>query len=243
MKAGMRNGLFHPQFHSREHVQVHRWLQFLKWPDSDTEKAFDLGVYGLSTSVTSEKRRSYLAAYDIETQDELCFVLDAIREGIDLFQELFGFKPLSAIAPNYIWNLEIEKVLQECGVRYVQGGSVQCIPDPETGANRMIRHYIGEQNSIGQLYLVRNCIFEPSSNPNKDWIDSCLSEIKTAFFWRKPAIIQSHRVNYIGYINPKNRDRNLKLLEELLKRIVNMWPNVEFMASDQLGRLIEEETS
>ena len=71
-------------------------------------------------------------------------------------------------------------------------------------------------------------------------MDSCLKEIKTAFTWRKPAIIASHRVNFIGYINPDNREQNLKLLVELLRKIVKKWPEVEFMTSDQLGKLMED---
>src|SRR5690606_22010632 len=97
----------------------------------------------------------------------------------------------------------------------------------------------GQQNDLGQYYLVRNARFEPSSNPNKDWINSCLKEIETAFFWKKPAIIETHRVNFIGFLNPKNRDGNLKLFNQLLKEIIKRWPDVEFKASDELGNLIK----
>jgi hypothetical protein len=88
--------------------------------------------------------------------------------------------------------------------------------------------------------MVRNCKFEPTADPNKDWVNSCLKEIQTAYRWKKPAIIESHRVNYIGYINPGNRDKNLKLLGELLAAVKKRWPDVEFMSSDQLGQVIEE---
>ena len=45
-------------------------------------------------------------------------------------------------------------------------------------------------------------------------------------------------MNYIGSINPNNRKENLKLLDQLLKKVIMLWPNVEFMSSDQLGNLI-----
>ena len=79
---------------------------------------------------------------------------------------------------------------------------------------------------------------EPSLNPDLNWVDRCLNEIKTAFFWKKPAIIGIHRVNFIGFINQKNRDRNLKSFEHLLKEILKRWPEVEFMSSDKLGKLL-----
>jgi hypothetical protein len=240
-KEGMRDGIFYPQFHAREHLQVSRWLAYLKDQDSETARAFHHNVFGLSTSVTNEDRRSYLAAYEVENEKQQQFVLDSICEGLRKFQNVFGFKSESAIAPNYTWNHEMEKVMVENGIRYLQGGRVQRSPDITTGTNQYIRHSLGDQNSLGQIYLVRNCTFEPSSNPSKDWVNSCLSEIKTAFFWKKPAVIESHRVNYVGYINPANRDKNLELLETLLTGILNRWPDVEFMSSDELGRLIESE--
>lgn len=242
-QEGVKEGVFYPQFHAREHLQVTRWLAQLRNKGSETEQAFYHNVFGLSTTVTNEDRRSYLAAYEVENEKQQQFVLDSIREGLNKFQNVFGFKSESAIAPNYTWNHEMEKVLMECGIRYLQGGRVQRSPDITTGTNQYIRHSLGDQNSLGQIYLVRNCTFEPSSNPSKDWVNSCLSDIKTAFFWKKPAVIQSHRVNYIGYINPANRDKSLKLLETLLTGILKRWPDVEFMSSDELGKQIEINTS
>jgi hypothetical protein len=76
---------------------------------------------------------------------------------------------------------------------------------------------------------------------NRDWVDSCLGEINAAFRWRKPAVISSHRVNYIGAHYPDNRDRGLRELKRLLKAIVQKWPEVEFMTSAELGELMSSE--
>ena len=45
-------------------------------------------------------------------------------------------------------------------------------------------------------------------------------------------------MNYIVAIHPENTDRNLPELKRLLQTIVKKWPNVEFVSSDQLGRII-----
>ena len=58
------------------------------------------------------------------------------------------------------------------------------------------------------------------------------------FFWNKPAIICTHRLNYVGYLDNGNRDNNLILLELLLSKIKKKWPNVEFMSSNELLELI-----
>ena len=103
----------------------------------------------------------------------------------------------------------------------------------------MVRHYQGERNPAGQLHLIRNCVFEPSQFPkNYDNTGECLKGIQNAFFWRKPAIITAHRLNFIGYIEPENRERNLEQFRSLLKLTLKKWPDVEFMTSVELGDLI-----
>ena len=42
----------------------------------------------------------------------------------------------------------------------------------------------------------------------------------------------------MGDLDPTNRTKNLKLLDDLLKSITKRWPDVEFLTSDQLGDLI-----
>jgi hypothetical protein len=73
---------------------------------------------------------------------------------------------------------------------------------------------------------------------NKDWVNDCLKEIEIAFRWRKPAIISSHRVNYIGFLDPQNREKGLEQLEKLLEKMLRRWPEIEFMTSVELGDLI-----
>jgi hypothetical protein len=73
-----------------------------------------------------------------------------------------------------------------------------------------------------------------------DWVDEAMSRINTAFLWKKPAVIGSHRLNYIGTIDPENRSRNLETLGQLLKRIVKQWPDVEFISSADLAEIIWE---
>ncbi len=138
--------------------------------------------------------------------------------------------------PNGPFNNSLEEVAADSGIRYVAASKIQTEP-LGLGKSRKVFHWLGQQNRIGQLYTIRNCHFEPIEK-SKDWVDSCLSDINIAFRWHKPAIISTHRANYIGALNPKNRDNGLGRLKILLQSVKKRWPEVEFMTSDQLGSLI-----
>ena len=87
-------------------------------------------------------------------------------------------------------------------------------------------------NRFGLTYYTRNCVFEPT-DINYKGVDFTLKQIETAFRWRKPAFISTHRVNFIGRLDKKNREKGLKELKILLKSIIRKWPEVEFMSSKQ----------
>ncbi|MFN3873602.1 MAG: hypothetical protein ACK4R9_11450 [Ignavibacterium sp.] len=238
-QQGINNKLFWPQFHGREHLNVHRWLKFLRIGSNETLTAFDNELFGISTTITTEVRKSFLAAFEFDNFYELSWQKEMLADGLNLFFNIFEFKPKSFIAPNYIWHPGIEPVLLANGITFIQGNHKQLIPHPPS--LKKVNHYLGQKNYLGQIYLVRNCIFEPSLDQNKDFISSCLKQIKNAFFLKKPAIISSHRVNFIGFIDENNRKRNLRMFEELFRHILNKWPEIEFMTSDQLGGLILQE--
>lgn len=232
-KQGIVEGMFSPQFHGREHLNVSRWLRVLQNGSKETLLAFENQLFGLSTTITSEKRKSYLAALDFDDQSELIWQKTMLKDGLKLFEKTFGYPSKTYIATNYVWHPEIEEKLYQTGVVALQGGNLHIIPGGKV-KNRVIRHKLGEKNAHGQTYLIRNASFEPSENPNKDWVRSCLEEIEIAFMWHKPAIISSHRVNFIGYIDESNRINNLYALKKLLSTILAKWPDVEFLNSLQL---------
>lgn len=239
-KEGMRKGVFHPQSHGREHLNISRWMGDLRDNIDETRFAFELEMCGISAHISKHKRGSYQAAYD-GGEGELIYDLnEIIEDGLKLFKKIFGYNSVSFISPNYVWNDGVEKSLYNNGIKYIQGSKVQYISNDFNQKRKVKRHFLGQKNKLNQIYLVRNCNFEPSVFTIKDWVNSCLSDIDIAFKWKRPAVISTHRVNYIGYINPGNRDRSLSLLKELLEKTLKKWPDTEFMTSDRLGKLISD---
>ncbi|SHE64239.1 hypothetical protein SAMN05444278_103257 [Psychroflexus salarius] len=236
----MKKKFFYPQLHGMEHVQVPYWLRNLKDRKEESLEAFRHEVYGISTNVSKEKRDTYLATlnyYDDKELDD--FMLPSLSLASQKFQSFFGYKSKSFIAPNYVWSSNIEIKLNEVGVDFIQSSRSQMLP--KKYGDRSIIKRIGEQNSLGQIYLVRNSIFEPStSNEKKKMKDKCLEQINMAFHLNKPATISMHRLNFMGGFVESNRDENLLLLKEILLKVIKKWPNVEFMHSEELGRLIKD---
>ena len=238
-QQGLNAGVFQPQLHGREHLNVSRWLKYLQQGSEETKLAFKNEMFGISTTISSENRESYMAALDYENDAECEFQKNSLIEAQNIFRNLFGYNSESFIATNYTWNSRHEEVLNSLGVKYFQGGRNQILPIGDNATKKYIKHFLGQKNNFDQYYLVRNGYFEPTTNPEKDTVSECLKQIHTAFLWKKPAIIGTHRLNYIGFIEENNRDASLRKLDELLKKITRKWPNVEFMTSDKLGQIIQ----
>jgi hypothetical protein len=238
-KEGIKKNLVHPQFHAREHLNVSMWMKGLKNGDKLLHKAFDLKMISIS-SIPSKMRFGYMESLDFFDEKEKEEIKSITIDGLNQFEQIFGYKSKSFIASCYTWSSSIEPILLNNGVLYIQGIANQIEPVINRGVHSHIykRHFLGNKNTLNQAYLVRNIFFEPSQNIKIDWINECMKRIKIAFRWNKPAIICSHRLNFVGFIDPQNRYRNLLLFSLLLKEIKKCWPQVEFMTSEALGDLI-----
>ena len=131
------------------------------------------------------------------------------------------------------------KPLYERGIRYLHRPLVHT-QHMGGGKYEKFYGYTGKKLNQGQILQVRNVVFEPTDNPRIDNVQKALNQIEAAFFWNKPAIISTHRVNFCGHIERENRDNGLEQLNFLLKSIVRKWPDVEFMDTDELGSLMDQ---
>jgi len=236
---GIQEGFLKPQFHGREHVNVQGWLRCLQSGNEEVLRAFEQRIFGIDFQLPGNRLNNLMATFDFYSKKDLEEVNKAVEEGLTLFKQTFGMPSLSAIAPVAVWHPDTARVMKKYDVKYLQGYFSQKIPEPNTGPYRKAYHYQGEASENAQKYIVRNCYFEPSTDENIDWVDKCLTQIKRAFLLRKPAVVATHRINFSGGIEEANRSKNLMLTDQLLKAIIAKWPNVEFMASDDLGKLME----
>lgn len=238
---GIDRNIFIPIFHGREHLNAQRWLRHLQEKNKSVLTAFKMGVTGIDGGINGEMVGDFQAAFDLDSPSDLPFMATMIREGITTFKDLWGYNPSYFVPTNGPFNNSLQPVLKECGIKYIYADRIQNEP---LGYGKYARHYhyIGMVNKYDQLCITRNGFFEPSikgGGLSIQPLENCLLAIERAFRWNKPAIISSHRVNYVGNIEPKNRDHNLKLLDSLLTQIEKRWPDVEYMSTIELGRIIK----
>lgn len=243
-KQGIAERLFVPVLHGREHLNAQFWMRALRSGNASTMAAFKEGVTGIPRKgIGGETVPNFQAAFQIDTVDDLPYQKEVIKTGALLFEELYGYRAKFFVPTNGWFNNSLEKDLFDNGVMYIDTAKRQQEPLGD-GQYKTNTRFIGDKNQFGQIYLTRNCFFEPAATgyevpANYNWLGYCLKEIEIAFRWHKPATISSHRVNYIGYLHPENREKGLKALSQLLGEIIKRWPDVEFMTSVELGDLIK----
>ena len=242
-KKGIAERLFVPILHGREHLNAQFWMRALQKGDLSTVVAFRDCVTGIPLKgIGGATVPNFQAAFDIDTPDDLPYQKEVIKAGAALFEHLYGYKPKYFVPTNGPFNNTLEKDLLDAGIKYINTGKKQREP-LGNGQYKVNTRFLGDKNQYGQIYLTRNCFFEPAAigyelPMSHDVINYGLKEIEIAFRWHKPATISSHRVNYIGYLHPENREKGLKALSKLLGEIIKRWPDVEFMTSVELGDLI-----
>ena len=232
---GTKEKVFLPQLHSREHFNSKFLLDDLKHNKLVID-AFNLDIVGVSND-------NYCALDTLNDNEENNKKL--LTDAYKYFENIFGFKSRTFIAPCYVWNKYDEKVLADLGVEGLQSKIFQNLPKGRDKYKKIFHKFGSVSKQTNLVYTARNCFFEPSRelwyNIDEDKIiDNILKEIQFAFSCQKPAIICCHRVNFVSNISKENRNKNLKLLDKLLSQLEENYNDIEYMFSAELLHTIKE---
>jgi len=236
IQEGVAQSIWQPEYHGREHLNHLRWMRGLRDGDKGLTLPFEVESFGF-TKVDGKAIRDHLAAYDPEFQSDIHLLEKSLIEGMTMFQSIFGRQARYFVASKNPEPKAFESALASHGIKYLTRYKLQRYPLGDGKFQREF-NWLGKRNQFGQTVITRNGGFEPSYNTNFDWIDSCLSDVKLAFSMKKPVVISSHRVNYVGRLSESNQASGLLALEKLLKQMVIKWPDTEFVSSRELGEII-----
>ena len=235
-RDGVNNGILRPQFHGREHLNVEMFERKLKAGDQTLALNLDnrslVGIQGDRTMPGV----GFTHAFGIWEEAELARHREILRDGLSLFEDIFGFRSITFTPPAQKLHSSLFSYACELDVRAIDKPFF-CARRLDKESSKREINWLGRSgNSIS---LVRNVVFEPTADRNFDSVKLALDQISAAFRWRRPAIISSHRVNFAGHIDRANRDFGLESLKRLLWSIVKRWPDVRFIAADELVQIIE----
>ena len=202
-------GLWHPELHGRWH--------------------YDPGIRRQNTRLCRDVQQAAArqilpfpgatAAWELGPWRDLAVVAAELDRNLEQFENLFGYRPRSVIAPDYRWHDVHENLWLERGLRVIQGQRQQQ-RESWTGTAGRLRKLLHRTwtrwSRPDRNYLDRNCLFEPVQQPgNHDAAEAALGAILEAWRRGEPAILQTHRINYV-HLDRANRIRGLQSLDRLL---------------------------
>jgi len=223
-KEGISKGIFVPEFHGREHLNVRFWMYLLRENDKNILTAFNNKSIGVNPK--NKTSYDYMAAYDLIEQNHIEELNQITKEGLDIFENLFGYRSVLFTPSALIHHNDMHSELKKQGIEYIDMARSRLMPNYK-GTKTKKYHYLGQTNKLNQKYITRNVMFEPNGDFNA--VTNALNAIDVAFKYNKPAIVSSHRVNFVGGKDILNRENGLKDLKALLDAIVKKWPDVEFV--------------
>ena len=235
---GISKGVIEPQYHGRQHVNHKKWLKSLSAGDETALDFFRLNMW-IYDSLNSNSLRSLNAVFDSSdyTTEE---VESEFYEGITIFKQAFGRYPQSFIPNNYFFNREWNSLLPKYGIKSVQGMKYGFETDNDERIIQFRRYNQKDKQTNSLVNLVRNVVFDPSMDlltHKNDSVNWAKDQIKIAFALRKPIIIDTHRVNYVGGIDENNRIHGIEKLGNLLNWLVQKYPKVRFTSTAELATL------
>jgi hypothetical protein len=164
-------------------------------------------------------------------------VQQAVREEVDIFQDIFGNAPFVAVPPTFIWNQDVENAWAAAGVGVIVTPGVRIESRDGKGrpADRKGPIYNGQTGEHNIIYLVRDVYFEPSLGHKASQAFDALRE-KTRL--GRPALFETHRFNFIA--SAEKREESLAELEGLLRMAVENYPDLAFLSSGKLAMILKK---
>jgi hypothetical protein len=209
--AARELGVWWPELHGLHHLPETAWLHALRQGADDARRAFDQ-----QSPVCDAVARS--SEYDPTEPVELR--RRNLEGAVRRFRSLFGRDATSFCPPDYRWDDAVEAEAVKLGVSIFQGRA-----ERTAGALPRVRHFLGRFRfphfEGPRFYPPPRIAFEPGADPEESsrlGVDAVHRGVRAAWAREQPAIVSTHRANYVQ-IDPARGAAGLERLRELLTRL------------------------
>ena len=229
LTAAQETGQWWPELHGLHHLPEQTWVDALRRGVDDARRAHEQES-PICTAVEAA------GEYDDAEPRELR--LQNLRSAVRKFEALFGRTPTSFCPPDYRWGSGLDHEAKALGLTTFQG-------EAERARARMPRlrrlfHRVRWPSHEGERFAMPPRIaFEPMGSENaahKVGVERALRSTKEAWTLGQPAILSTHRLNYV-HLQPGWADNGRMALHDLLQALVK--DGARFMIDAEVRQLVE----
>ncbi|MGD0477866.1 MAG: hypothetical protein ABSB29_06845 [Nitrososphaerales archaeon] len=232
---GIKNKLIVPEYHGFSHFNYPRWLEGLRKGDKKLLDFFKEEMFTTSEQNPTVSEYGVASVSGVE-YDSFEQQYSSITKGMRIFKSVFSSYPKSTIPPNDILNSLSLLAFARAGIGLVQSERRKITsilglnqPDPRTPIDAL-RRVLLQLTVITRMY--RNVRLEIGEQEET----SALELSSRVFALGSPAIVGTHRQNYVGGVDSKAVDQGVKRLEDFLAGLCED-PNLFFLTSSEASQL------
>jgi hypothetical protein len=239
IKEGCSTGVFSTQRHGLEHC----------WPQSLLHRALSdpsLRRWLADPAARSERLPAPLQSRWVDSSNlptsplPEAMVAAVISEEARLLKDLFGVHPEVAVPNTFVWDDAVERAWAASGVKCIVTPGCRYEGRGEDGELLPPRRHLrnGECNKWGSVYVVRDAYFEPMRGHRAERVLQAVS-IRSAL--GRPTLLEMHRENFIA--GARQLEQSLDELSRALHGVVDAYPSVRFLATEELARQLRDPAS
>jgi hypothetical protein len=234
MNQGVKQGVFALQLHGMEHY----WPRALMASASDPAvRDWLSGEACFRTEALPSALQSRWINGAVRPSEDLpkLEIVTAAREELEMFAEIFGYRPRIVVPPTFVWNRAVEDAWVNGGVTIiVTPGTCYTGRDSDgkpIGTGQRV--FNGQRSPSGAIYMVRDVYFEPAKGHTAE---TALRGVDRKVRTGRPTLIETHRFNFT---DAESTERSFRELERFLDSALKKYPSVLFMSTEELAAGLE----
>ena len=234
-KKAINRKVWLPEYHGFSHFNYRNWIRGLGKGDQRLMDFFNRSMvtYSVRFRVLSEYGVHIGNRWDFQSFGEQ---YSDICAGFDIFNSLFGRFPRTTIPPNNVWNPDTYRAFLKSKVRFIQS------------EKESLKSNLGARNTnislipdvFNSILLRFSSLCKQYRNVHLEYNDenesAAVVSSTNCFVSGVPAIVGTHRVNYVSGVDPNLPRKNLKRLENYLHSVLEN-ENVVFLSDNELFQL------